>query len=601
MAFVGPARSAGAAAFEGAEHTSVTTSSPAVDSLYPGVVASTSNVPLTNPPSDPVTAYYERLGGSASYLGAAKDAVHQIVGGEAEDFDHGSIFWSAKTLAHVVQGAILRHYLTLGGPTGILGYPMTDESVTPDGVGRYNHFAHAGSIYWTATTGAWSIHGAIRDHWASMGWERSVLGYPTSDETVASDTVGRYNSFANGRLYWSPSTGAWSVGGAILLHYLALGGAAGIIGYPVTDESGTPDGVGRFNHFSGSGGASIYWTPTTGAWSVAGSIRGHWAYLGWEQGPMGYPTTDETGTPDKVGRYNYFSKGASIYWTPATGAWSVQGVILSRWASLGWERSSLGYPISDEYAIPSGRQSSFQHGAIAWSEASGATTLEVGCALNNAWYYGVDPNLMANTGGGSQLVTVTDPYSSAVAGALTAWDKRPGGCWVPHAFPGQPSQPFNAETGYGGIVPVADRVENDGATPQGIFGFGATMYGVSGYSPNTAYRYQPLTCGSWWDEAPGSPTYDLFQQYPCGVTPAFAYSAEALWTETVAYVHFADIRTPNPPQNSAGIFLHDYTTAGDTAGCVALPSGELDAVLGWMAPSAQPHIAIGISATMNDQ
>lgn len=34
-------------------------------------------------------------------------------------------------------------------------------------------------------------------------------------------------------------------------------------------------------------------------------------------------------------------------------------------------------------------------------------------------------------------------------------------------------------------------------------------------------------------------------------------------------MHFADILTPNPPQNSAGIFLHDDTTVGETAGCVA--------------------------------
>ncbi len=86
---------------------------------------------------------------------------------------------------------------------------------------------------------------------------------------------------------------------------------------------------------------------------------------------------------------------------------------------------------------------------------------------------------------------------------------------------------------------------------------------------------------------------------PCGVRPPFAAGSEALWTETVAYVHFADIITPKPPQNSSGIFLHGDTTSGVTAGCVALPAGELDAVLGWMRPAARPHIAIGTAAAMN--
>ena len=55
-----------------------------------------------------------------------------------------------------------------------LGYPVTDESGTPDHVGRFNHF-EGGSIYWTPQTGAHEVHGAIRALWASLGWERSGL------------------------------------------------------------------------------------------------------------------------------------------------------------------------------------------------------------------------------------------------------------------------------------------------------------------------------------------------------------------------------------------------------------------------------------------
>lgn len=462
-------------------------------------------------------------------------------------------------------------------------------------MGRFNHFANGASIYWTPAAGAWSIRGAIRAHWAAMGWERGILGYPVTDESITPDGAGRYNHFSNnGSAYWSPATGAWSVRGAIRDHYFSLGGPTGLLGYPVTDESVTPDGAGRYNHFSTN--ASIYWTPPTGAWSIRGAIRAHWAALGWERSAVGYPVTDETGAPDGVGRYNQFANGGSIYWTPQTGAWSVHGRIRDRWASMGWERSSVGYPTSDEYGIPFGRQSNFQYGAISWDAASGATRLNIGCPGNDAGYFGADPNTMANDGGGNQLITLSDPYGSALAGTLTAWDRLPSGCWLPHAFPGQPAQPYRAETGYGGIKPIGARVSGDGSTPQGVFGFGPTMYGVSGSSPNPAYGYRPLTCGSWWDEAPGSPTYDSFQQYPCGVTPPFAWSAEALWTETVAYVHLADILTPRTPQNSAGIFLHDDTTAGDTAGCVALPPGELDAVLAWMNPG---DIIIGTAAVMN--
>src|SRR5205085_960917 len=163
-----------------------------------------------------------------------------------------------------------------------------------------------GSIYWTSSTGAWSIHGGIRAKWANLGWERSFLGYPVTDETGAADRVGRFNHFSKaGSIYWTPSTGPWSIHGLIRDKYLALGGPSSFLGYPITDESGTSDGVGRFNHFTNDG--SIYWTPSTGAWSIHGAIRAKWAGLGWERSFLGYPITDESGAPDGVGRFNHFT------------------------------------------------------------------------------------------------------------------------------------------------------------------------------------------------------------------------------------------------------------------------------------------------------
>jgi len=39
---------------------------------------------------------------------------------------------------------------------------------------------------------------------------------------------------------------------------------------------------------------------------------------------------------------------------------------------MGWELSSLGYPTSDEYAVPGGRRSNFQHGSITYRFSDGA-------------------------------------------------------------------------------------------------------------------------------------------------------------------------------------------------------------------------------------
>ena len=208
--------------------------------------------------------------------------------------------------------------------------------------------------------------------------------------------------------------------------------------------------------------------------------------------------------------------------------------------------------------------------------------------------YGIDPDRVADTGGGAQLVTVVAPSAASLAATFTAWAKGANGCWSPVTFAGQPVQPFRAQTGHGGLLPIAQRVPGDWATPTGLFPFGTIVYGNSDVSPTTRYPYHHLVCGDWWDEQPGSPAYDTFQHVPCGTTPPYAEDSEALWTEIQPYQHFIDIEMPHPPDNGAGIFLHDDMAVGYTEGCVALPNAELDAVLGWLNPADSPHVLIAV-------
>ncbi|HEY9631344.1 MAG TPA: hypothetical protein V6C84_28980 [Coleofasciculaceae cyanobacterium] len=260
---------------------------------------------------------YAELGGSGGWLGApttpettAPDGV-----GAFRHFANGSIYWSPATGAHEVHGLIRSKWSSLGWERSFLGYPLTDELATPDGRGRYNHF-QGGSIYWTSETGAHEVHGDIRGKWSSLGWERSFLGYPLTDESVTPDGRGRYNHFQGGSIYWTPQTGAHEVHGAIRGKWAELGWERSFLGYPLTDELVTPDGRGRYNHFQGG---SIYWTPQTGAHVIYGAIREKWASMGWERSRLGYPTTDELPSRAGIGRFNNFEHG-SIYWSPATGA-----------------------------------------------------------------------------------------------------------------------------------------------------------------------------------------------------------------------------------------------------------------------------------------
>lgn len=151
--------------------------------------------------------------------------------------------------------------------------------------------------------------------------------------------------------------------------YKVLGGERGFLGTPSTNETICPDGQGHFVHFQSG---SIYWHSNTGAFEVHGDIRLKWAKLSWEKGVLGYPITDENPTPNGKGRYNHFQNG-SIFWTPKYGAFEVHGAIRDKWASLGWENSSLGFPISDEFTDSDGitKVNKFEGGKITWSQEKG--------------------------------------------------------------------------------------------------------------------------------------------------------------------------------------------------------------------------------------
>jgi uncharacterized protein with LGFP repeats len=87
----------------------------------------------------------------------------------------------------------------------VLGEPTRVESPTADGTGRSTDFEH-GTVFWSPRTGAWPVTGAIADHWRAAGAERSPLGYPTSAEFDVPG--GRRQDFEHGALTWTRATGA---------------------------------------------------------------------------------------------------------------------------------------------------------------------------------------------------------------------------------------------------------------------------------------------------------------------------------------------------------------------------------------------------------
>ncbi|MBL7255259.1 hypothetical protein [Paractinoplanes lichenicola] len=76
---------------------------------------------------------------------------------------------------------------------------------------------------------------------------------------------------------------------------------------------------------------------------------------------LGLPITGDFAAGGGRGRGMHFQHG-SVYFSPATGAHSVRGWIRSRWAMNGWENGPVGFPTSDEFGYNGGQRSTFQFG-----------------------------------------------------------------------------------------------------------------------------------------------------------------------------------------------------------------------------------------------
>jgi uncharacterized protein (TIGR03437 family) len=153
--------------------------------------------------------------------------------------DGGSTYWIAESdkigSAFVVGGVILERYDALGGPAGVLGYPITDRST-----GGTQRFEGSAAL---AGNPVRLVSGGVLTKWAQLGYESGVAGAPVSDAAAFATfaaNAGFEQSFASATLYAGtsgPRAGqAYAVSGLILARYQALGGASGDFGMPASDE-----------------------------------------------------------------------------------------------------------------------------------------------------------------------------------------------------------------------------------------------------------------------------------------------------------------------------------------------------------------------------
>jgi glucose/arabinose dehydrogenase/PKD repeat protein len=206
---------------------------------------------------------------------------------------------------------------------------------------------------------------SIDQKYAELGGAGSVLGAPSGHEYDLAG--GRGRTYARGRILWSATTGAHEVHGKILTKFLATGGVA-VSGFPITDEIAVRGG--RASSFTR---ARFYHSAGSGTHYSRGRLLQKYLAAG---GPdrYGLPTTDDTKI--RGGYYAGFTGHRSIYYSKANGAHLVYGSIRTRYGSMGYERSCLGFPTTDEYTVGTGRRNRFVAGRITWNATTHRTTAQ---------------------------------------------------------------------------------------------------------------------------------------------------------------------------------------------------------------------------------
>ena len=107
------------------------------------------------PQGNPIEAKYQDMSRGGVGLGQPVSAEQTSSDGQGHFriYQNSTVYWNPRTGAHEVHGSIREQYMRMGAENSRLGYPVSDEILAPDGAGRLSTFEH-GTIYWSARSGA---------------------------------------------------------------------------------------------------------------------------------------------------------------------------------------------------------------------------------------------------------------------------------------------------------------------------------------------------------------------------------------------------------------------------------------------------------------
>ncbi|MGW1023445.1 L,D-transpeptidase family protein [Streptomyces sp. NPDC002577] len=194
------------------------------------------------------------------------------------------------------------------------------------------------------------------------------------------------------------------------------------------------------------------------------------------------------------------------------------------------------------------------------------------------------PERMADTGGGTQLITAQAASIGSTTGTVIWWERRDGR-WV---AAGSASARFGAK----GLAEGGSRRQSTYTTPTGLYDL-PYAFGIRSAPAGTTTPYRRVRQNSWWCQDNRSRSYNRWTEpraVDCRAAEAehlIEYDPEYTYSLVIGFNYDRPVH-----DRGAGIFLH-VNGRGATAGCVSVPADAMRRILDWAEPARGPHIVIG--------
>lgn len=200
---------------------------------------------------------------------------------------------------------------------------------------------------------------------------------------------------------------------------------------------------------------------------------------------------------------------------------------------------------------------------------------------------------------GQLVVSVAESWNST-KGTMRYFNRGRDGSWQPASSRGVPVifGRNGLAWGRGVLVGEGDRHkrEGDGRAPAGVFRLGK-VYGDAGAAPSgSKVSYHQVTKWDAWVDDPKNPFYNRHVRVdPAkGVPPWF--ESQRMRLGDPAYRWLVEVRhNSDPPRPGAGSAIFMHVRRGPdrlTAGCTTMARTELETMIRFLRPSANPHYVL---------